>query len=73
MGEAHTEAALNKPSKPVLIQIILNTEVKLGLQIAKPTTEVKDLLADSKKLKADVAIVRNVNSTFIGKCSILED
>ena len=60
-----TQAVLSKPSKPVLVQIILNTEAKLGLQIAKLTTEVKDLMADSKKLKADVAIVRSMNSKFV--------
>ena len=60
-----TQAVLSKPNKPVLVQIILNTEAKLGLQIAKLTTEVKDLLADSKKLEADLAIVRNMNSKFV--------
>ena len=65
MTRAHTEAVLNKLSKPELIQIILNTEANLGSQIAKVTTEVKDLLAHSKKLEADVAIVRNVNSKLV--------
>ena len=62
MAGAHTEAVLNKLSKPELVQIILNTEANLGSQIAKLTTEVKDLLAHSKKLEADVAIVKNVSS-----------
>ena len=65
MAGAHTEAVLNKLSKPELVQNILNTEANLGSQIAKLTTEVKDLLAHSKKLEADVAIVRNVNSKLI--------
>ena len=60
MGEANTGAVLNKPSKHVATQIILNNEAKLGLQIVKLPTEVKDLLADSQKLEADRAIVRNV-------------
>ena len=38
MAGTHTEAVLNKLSKPELVQIILNTEANLGLQIAKPTT-----------------------------------
>ena len=50
MAAAHTEAVLNKLSKPELVKIILNTEVNLGLQIAKLTTEVKNLLDHSKKL-----------------------
>ena len=57
MAGTHTEAVLNKLSKPDLVQIILNTEANLRLQIAKLTTEVKDLLDHSKKLEADVAIV----------------
>ena len=65
MAGAHTEAVLNKLSKLELVQIILNTEANLGSQIAKLTTEVKDLLAHSKKLEADVVIVRNVNSKLV--------
>ena len=65
MAGAHTEAVLNKLSKPDLVQIILNTEANLGSQIAKLTTEVKDLLDHSKKLEADVVIVRNVNSKLV--------
>ena len=45
---AHTEAVLGKLSKPELVQIILNTEANLGSQIAKLTTEVKNLLDYSK-------------------------
>ena len=65
MAGAHTEAVLNKFSKPGLVQIILNTEANLESQIAKLTTEVKDLLAHSKKLEADVVIDRNVNSKLV--------
>ena len=65
MARPHTKAVLNKLSKPELVQIILNTEANLGSQIAKVTTEVKDLLAHSKKLETDVAIVRNVNSKLV--------
>ena len=65
MAGAHTEAVLNKLSKPELVQIILNTKANLGSQIVKLTTEVKDLLVHSKKLEADVAIVRNVNSKLV--------
>ena len=54
MAGAHTEAVLNKLSKADLVHIILNTETNLGSQIAKLTTEVKDLLAHSKKLEAGV-------------------
>ena len=67
MAGAHTEAVLNKLSKPELVQIILNTEANLGSQIAKLTTEVKELLNHSKKLETDVAIVRNVNNKLVKK------
>ena len=65
MSGAYTEAVLNKPSKPDFVQIILNAKANLGLQIAKLITEVKDLLAHSKKLEAAVASVRNVNSKLV--------
>ena len=65
MPGAHTQAVLNKLSKPELEQIILNTEANLGSQIAKLTTEAKNLLDHSKKLEADVAIVRNVNNKLV--------
>ena len=65
MAGAHTEAVFNKPSKPELVQINLNTEANLGSQIAKLTTEVKNLLDHSKKLEADVTIVRNVNNKLV--------
>ena len=65
MARAHTEPFLNRLSKPNLVQLILNTEANLGSQIAKLTTKVKDLLAHSKKLEADVAVVRNVNSNLV--------
>ena len=63
----HTEAILNKLSKPELVQIIFNTEANLGSEITKLTIEVKDLLAHSKKLEVDVAVVRNVNSKWVEK------
>ena len=70
MAGALTEAILNKFSKP-------NLGI-LGSQIVKLSTEVKDLLANSKKLDADVAFVRNVNSKLTGRfaateCQIRED
>ena len=62
---AHTEAVLKELSKSELVQIVLNTEANLGSQNAKLTTEFKDLLAHSKQLEADLAIVRNVNSKLV--------
>ena len=62
---AHTEASLNKLTKPELLQIILNTEPNLDAQISDLFTKVKDMLNHFKKLEADVAIVRNVNNKFV--------
>ena len=64
MAGALTEAILNKFSKP-------NLGI-LGSQIVKLSTEVKDLLANSKKLDADVAFVRNVNSKLTGRFAATE-
>ena len=65
MAGAHTEGVHNKLSKPEVVQIILNTEGNLRSQIAKLTTEVKNLLDHSKKLEADEAVVRNVNNKLV--------
>ena len=67
MARAHKETLLNKLSKPILVQIILNTETNLESQIIKLTVEVKDLLGHSKKLEADVANVSNVNRKLVEK------
>ena len=48
--------------------MILNTEANLESQVAKLTAEVKDLLAHSEKLEANVANVKNVNSKLKGCC-----
>lgn len=67
-----TEAVLKKLSKPDLVRLILNIKTDLESQIAKLTTEVKNLLAHSKKLEEDVTIVRNVNSKLIEKVKATE-
>ena len=72
MAGAHTEAVLNKLSKLDLVQLILNTKADLGSQIPKLTTEVKGLPVHSKKLEADVAIVRNVNSKLVESVVVTE-
>ena len=61
----HTETVLHKLSKADIVQLILNTEANLGSQIAKLTTKLRDFLAHSKKMAADVTIVRNVNSKLV--------
>ena len=69
---AHTQTVLNITSKPDLVKLILNTDVNLGSQIAKLITEVTDILAHSKKLETDGAIINNVNNTLVKSVVITE-
>ena len=61
----HTEAVLNKLTKPELVQLLLKTEASLGSQITDLSKEIEDSLTYLKKLEADIAIVRNVNDRFV--------
>ena len=65
MADTHTEAVLNKLTKLELVQLLLNTEANMGAQISSLTAEVKELSSYLKKLEADVAIVKNVNSKLV--------
>ena len=67
MAGTHTEAVLSTLTKPEVVQLLLNTETNMGAQISTLIAEVKKLSrqAYSKKLEADVAIVKNVNSRLI--------
>ena len=72
MAGAHTETVLNIISKPDLVKLILNIDVNLGSQIAKLITEVTDILAHSKKLETDGAVINNVNNTLVKSVVITE-
>ena len=65
MATTHTEAALIKLSKSELVQLVLQAEASLASQITNPTTEVKDVLRYFKKLEADLAVTKNVNSKLM--------
>ena len=54
MSGIHTEAVLNKLTKPGLVQLILKTEATLGSQITDLSKEIKDTLTHLKKLEADI-------------------
>ena len=58
MSGIHTEAVLNKLTKPELIQLLLKTEATLGSQITDLSKEVKGTLNHFKKLEADIAVLR---------------
>ena len=65
MSGTHTEAVLNKLTKPELVQPLLKTEATLGLQITDLSKEIKDTLTHLKKLQADIAVVRTVNDKLV--------
>ena len=65
MAETHTEAILNKLSKPELVQLLLNTEANMGAHIATLTAEIKEINNHLNKLEADVAVTKNVNSRLV--------
>ena len=65
MSGTHTEAVLNKLSKPELVQLLLKTEATLGSQITVLSKEIKDTFTYLKTLEADIAVVRNVNDRLV--------
>ena len=65
MSGTHTEAILNKLSKQELVHLLLKTEANLGAHIAKLTAEIKEINNHLKKLEADVAVTKNVNSRLV--------
>ena len=65
MSGTHTEAVLNKLTKPELVQLLLKTEATLDSQITDLSKEIKDTLTYLKKLEADIAVVKTVNDRLV--------
>ena len=65
MSGTHTEALLNKLTKPELVQLLLKTEATLGSQISDQSKEIKDTLTHLKMLEADIAVVKTVNDRLV--------
>ena len=65
MSGTHTEAVLNKLTKPELVQLLLKTEATLGSQITDLSKEIKDNLTYFKKLEAGIAVVKTVNDRLV--------
>ena len=65
MSDTHIEAALNKLTKPELVQLLLKTESPLGSQISDLSKEIKDTLTHLKKLEADIAVIKIVNDRLV--------
>ena len=65
MCGTHTEAVLNKLTKPELVQLLLKAEATLGSQITDLPKEIKDTLTYLKKLEANIAVVKTVNDRLV--------
>ena len=65
MSGTHTEAVLNKLTKPELVQLLLKTEATLGSQITDLSKEIKDTLTYFKKLEADITVVKTVSDRLV--------
>ena len=65
MSGTHTEAVLNKLTKPELVQLLLKTEATLGSQIPDLSKEIKDTLTHLNRLEADIAVVKTVNDRLV--------
>ena len=65
MSGTHTEAVLNKLTKPELVQLLLKTEATLGSQITDLSKEIKDTLTYLKKLEADIDVLKTVNNRLV--------
>ena len=61
----HTEAVLNKLTKPELVQLLLKAEATLGSQITDLSKEIKDTLTYLKKLEADIAVIKTVDDRLV--------
>ena len=65
MAGTHTEAVLNKLTKPELVQLLLNTDANMEVQISILTAEIKEWSSYLKKVETDVVTVKNVNSKLV--------
>ena len=65
MCGTHTEAVLNKLTKPELVQLHLKAEATLGSQITGLPKEINNALTYLKKLEADIAVVKTVNDRLV--------
>ena len=63
----HTEATLKGLNKPDLIKLVLQVESEMNSDINELTSEIRDLVAQMKKVETDVAIVKNVNDKLVNQ------
>lgn len=65
MAGLHTDAVLNKLSKRELVQLVLNTDAKMGFHISSIANEIKYLLAYFKRLEEEVTILQKANEKLV--------
>ena len=53
--------------KPNLIKLVLQLESEMNSDIKEVTSKIRDLLAQMKKVKVDVVIVKNVNKKLVNQ------
>ena len=63
----HAEATLKGLTKPDLIKLVLQLESEMNSDIKELTSEIRDFVAQMKKVEADVAIVKNVNEKLVNQ------
>ena len=63
----HMETTLKGLNKLDLIKLVLQLESEMNSDIKELTSEIRDLVTQMKKVKADVAIVKNVNEKLVNQ------
>ena len=53
--------------KPNLIKLVLQLESEMNSDIREVTSKIRDLVAQMKKVKVDVVIVKNVNKKLVNQ------
>ena len=61
------ETTLKGLNKLDLIKLVLQLESEMNSDIKELTSEIRDLVTQMKKVKADVAIVKNVNEKLVNQ------
>ena len=68
----HTEAVLNKLTKPEFVQLLLKTEATLDSQIFDLSKEIKDNLTHLKMLEEDISVVKIANDKLVERIVKIE-
>ena len=61
------EATLKGLNKADLIKLVLQLESEMNSDMKELTLEIRDLVAQMKKVEADAVIVKNVNEKLVSQ------